>query len=205
MPTVQKRSPQNKLRKVINPERNRPTGVDDPIRHAVTDALIPLLAEGNGLATACKLLPPELKVLPSVYISWLAADPQRIGARYSAARDIGYRLMADELLQIADDSSGDVVINEDGTVRQNSEFTSRSRLKVDTRKWILSKMLPKLYGDRVATTLENSDGTPLSVAVMTPDQLLALATKKLESPTMTNLISETKLQEYSDAEAKNVH
>ena len=201
MPTGQKRNPRDKYRKVINPDYNRPTGVGDPIRTAVTDALIPLLAEGLGLSPACKLLPPELRIQPSVYISWLTADPQGIGARYAAARDIAYRLMADDLLQIADDSSGDVTVGEDGTVRMNAEFTARSRLKVDTRKWILAKMLPKLYGDRVATTLENADGTPMTVAVMSPEQLLAMATKKLSGPTTTNLIS----QGDDDAETQSVH
>ena len=41
--------------------------------------------------------------------------------------------MADDIIDIADES-GD---------------PHRSRLRVDTRKWLLSKALPKIYGDRL--------------------------------------------------------
>ena len=41
--------------------------------------------------------------------------------------------MADDLVKIAD-GPGDA---------------NRNRLRVDTRKWLLSKALPKIYGDRL--------------------------------------------------------
>lgn len=80
-------------------------------------------------------------------IDWTQAHPE-FGEQYARARQIGYQLLADELIEIADDSSGDVVETEDGP-RPNSEFTARSRLRLDTRKWMLSKMLPKVYGDKL--------------------------------------------------------
>jgi hypothetical protein len=39
------------------------------------------------------------------------------------------------------------------------EHVQRSRLRVDARKWLLSKLLPKQYGDRVEVT--GKDGGPL--------------------------------------------
>jgi hypothetical protein len=39
-------------------------------------------------------------------------------------------------------------------------MVDRSRLMVDTRKWLLSKMFPKKYGDRVATELSGPDDGP---------------------------------------------
>lgn len=60
--------------------------------------------------------------------------------------------MADEIIEISDDSSGDVIVDDEGNTRTDAERVARSRLRVDTRKWMLSKMLPKIYGDKIETT-----------------------------------------------------
>jgi hypothetical protein len=60
--------------------------------------------------------------------------------------------MADELLDIADDSTNDYMdrVGKDGEVTRvlDQEAMARSRLRLDTRKWMLSKMLPKVFGDK---------------------------------------------------------
>ena len=58
--------------------------------------------------------------------------------------------MVEELFNIVDDDSGDVLfIKEDGTKVINKEFVARSRLKFDARRWSISKVLPKIYGDKL--------------------------------------------------------
>lgn len=85
-------------------------------------------------------------------------------AQYATAREIGYQSMADEIIEIADDSSFDVIKGDEETAdRVNAEFVARSRLKVDTRKWLLSKALPKVYGDKVALTGGSEGDAPLTV------------------------------------------
>lgn len=56
---------------------------------------------------------------------------------YARAREAGYRLMAEEIVAIADSASIDT-----GAV-------ARDRLRVDARKWVLAKMLPKEFGDKL--------------------------------------------------------
>ena len=60
----------------------------------------------------------------------------------------------DELNEIADDGRNDwmTVTRRDGSEIEvaNNEVLQRSRLRVDTRKWIMSKILPKRYGDKLA-------------------------------------------------------
>jgi hypothetical protein len=55
--------------------------------------------------------------------------------------------MADELLEIADDATNDFVErqNKDGHTSKvfDAEHVQRSRLRVEARKWLLSKALPK--------------------------------------------------------------
>jgi hypothetical protein len=49
----------------------------------------------------------------------------------------------------ADDSSADWIESEGGGKVLNSVHVNRARLMIDTRKWLLSKMLPKIYGDHL--------------------------------------------------------
>jgi hypothetical protein len=70
--------------------------------------------------------------------------------QYARAREIGYALMADDLLEIADDGRNDKFSDDDGHVMVDHDVIARSRLRVDTRKWLLSKCLPKIYGDKLA-------------------------------------------------------
>ena len=103
-------------------------------------------------------MPPE-----STVRKWALEDRDGFSAQYATAREIGYQSMADELLDIADDSSGDVQSDEDGNKKFNGEFASRSRLRVDTRKWLLSKALPKVYGDKITQAVENGEDGPFEV------------------------------------------
>ena len=60
--------------------------------------------------------------------------------------------MADEMLEIADDGSNDWMMGKDGSNQfyaANGEHIQCSRLRLDTRKWLLSKALPKIYGDKL--------------------------------------------------------
>jgi hypothetical protein len=76
----------------------------------------------------------------STVIGW-KHEKKEFYEQYARARESGYELMADALVEIADDKLGD---------------PARDRLRVDTRKWMLSKALPKIYGDRQTHEVELS-------------------------------------------------
>ena len=68
-------------------------------------------------------------------------------AFYAQAKLFQADLLAEECLDIADDASGDSRIDlETGEEVCNTEFIARSRLRIDTRKWLAAKLLPKQYG-----------------------------------------------------------
>ena len=69
--------------------------------------------------------------------------------QYARARQRQAEYWAEQIVDIADDSSADTITNERGTEVANSEWINRSRLRVDTRKWLMSKLLPKKYGDKI--------------------------------------------------------
>lgn len=166
MPTGQLRSAQGPDRKVISPTRLRPTLPDSPYRHDIAAFILPLLAQGKPLHRACRMATAAIGTIdPPQFMMWVYAD-QELAKVYSQSRDIGYRLLADELLDIADQSDEDTFVDEHGMVRMNSEVVQRSKLRVDTRKWILAKMLPKLYGERLLTEHTGADGGPIQVAAV---------------------------------------
>ena len=74
-------------------------------------------------------------------------------AKYTRARDGMYQAWAEEILEISDDSTTDYVmkVGRNGHEYEavDQEHIQRSRLRVDSRKWLLSKLLPKTYGDNV--------------------------------------------------------
>lgn len=112
------------------------------------------IAEGRSLRAVC-----EADNMPdkSTVFRWLAKD-QAFRDQYARAREAQADAMAEEILEIADDSSGDVTEDSQGNERANSEFVNRSRLRVDARKWLLSKMAPKKYGEKLA--IGGAEGLP---------------------------------------------
>jgi hypothetical protein len=79
------------------------------------------------------------------------------------ARQIGFTLIADEILEISDAAKGDFIEDENGGKTVDHEAIARARLRVDSRKWMLSKMLPKIYGDKVVNEVVGRDGGPVEV------------------------------------------
>jgi hypothetical protein len=124
------------------------------------------LAEGESLRAICASdnMPHE-----STVRSW-AIDPEHpISTHYRAAREIGYHKMAEEMLEISDDGSNDWMERNYGDDKPagwvaNGEHVSRSKLRVETRKWILSKALPKIYGDKITAEHTGPEGAPLEAS-----------------------------------------
>jgi len=129
-----------------------------------------LLAEGKSLRQVIK----ENASFPSrraVY-NWLQAN-EEFRAQYLSAREVQFDHLADELIEIADDGTGDWYENNEGKLVANKEHINRSRLRVDTRKWILSKLKPGQYGERTALDL---GGEIKHTSGVTGDQLAEVLT-----------------------------
>jgi len=69
------------------------------------------------------------------------------GEKYMLAKARQAMLFAEEIISISDDSRQDKVINAAGEEVPNTELIARSRLRVDTRKWYASKLVPKIFGN----------------------------------------------------------
>jgi len=85
-------------------------------------------------------------------LGWVDAN-EAFSVQYAQARMRGYQLLADEIIDISDDADGDIVDTEHGP-KVDAERVARSKLRVDSRKWMLAKMLPKVYGEKIEATHE---------------------------------------------------
>lgn len=110
---------------------------------------------------------------PSVVLDWKERHAE-FGEQYARARQIGYQLLADEILEISDDGANDTYVDEDGQLRTDQDVIARSKLRVDSRKWMLSKMLPKVYGEKLQTEHSGVLGVR-QVTDLTDDDLAAIA------------------------------
>jgi hypothetical protein len=111
----------------------------------VADSICSRIELGETLAKICddEGFPDRATVL-----RWCAKH-EDFRADYARARLIQAELMADELLAIADTAS--------------PEEYNVARLRVDTRKWLLSKMLPRVYGDAQLLKHADADGNVLKI------------------------------------------
>ena len=99
----------------------------------------------------------ELDVSIATVLNWLTPNNERyreeFEKQYTRAKEMQCEYLAEEILEIADDSSQDLKgVDEYGNRIEDKEFVNRSKVKIDARKWIASKLKPKKYGDKVDVT-----------------------------------------------------
>lgn len=81
--------------------------------------------------------------------------------QYVRAKEIGIEALAEDILDIADDGSNDWMgrFDKDGANvgwAFNGEAAKRSMIRIDARKWILSKLAPKRFGDKIQTEISGA-------------------------------------------------
>lgn len=89
----------------------------------------------------------EFGITATSIFKWLNNYPE-FADKYARAREMQAEFMAQSILDIADDSRSDTIITKKGDI-PNTEWINRSKLRVDSRKWLMSKLAPRKYGDKV--------------------------------------------------------
>lgn len=101
------------------------------------------IAEGETLRS----IAADIGVGLGTLSEWLALPEN--SEQYARAMDLRADRLAEDILSIADDGSNDTYMTENGPA-VNHDVIARSRLRVDARKWLASKMAPKKYGEKLA-------------------------------------------------------
>jgi len=139
---------------------NRETAKKSPGRPSnysqkVAQEICKRLGNGESLRRICTS--PGMPSKTSV-MRWLDVNLE-FREQYARAREMQAEHWAEEILEIADDSRNDF-IEKDGRPALNAENINRSRLRVDTRKWLMSKLLPKKFGDKITTAVVGDPENP---------------------------------------------
>lgn len=123
----------------------------------LADKVCEKIVLGYSMRTVCAF--DDMPGIATVF-RWLRTKPE-FQEMYARATQERTEAMAEDILDIADDGSNDLMTIQKGDMTyevENKEVTNRSRLRVDTRKWLMAKMKPKKYGDKLDLT---SDGKAL--------------------------------------------
>jgi hypothetical protein len=121
------------------------------------------------------------KITLTTFYSWLI-DDDSLKELYNYAREIRSDTLFEEIIVIADTTEEGIKIKETakGTEILKGDMTDHRKLRVDARKWVVSKMNPKKYGDKVEIDHSSKDGS------MSPN-LSNLSNEELEK--RLNLVS----------------
>lgn len=136
--------------------------VPKPYDEEIGNLICEIISTSNkSLATIIK----ENNNVPKMttIFKWLNEN-ETFAKNYAHAKDNQADFLAEEIIEIADDSSQDIErIDEYGNRIENKEFINRSRLRVDARKWIASKLKPKRYADKLELSGEIKGNSKIRV------------------------------------------
>ena len=135
----------------------RPSAYSDDIAALIIERL----AAGESLRAICTEdeMPSEALVR-----KWVIQDEAGFGAQYARARDVGLDVLADQCMEIADRQ------------HEGTGAVARDRLRFDARRWYLSKLAPKRYGEKVVLGHSTEPGKPVVVAhSVTPETMAELS------------------------------
>lgn len=131
--------------------KKQPMQTAKPSKEETIQMVLDGMRSGLSALKSCK----AAGVPQSTFNDWLNSDAA-LAAEYARARESLIEKMAEDLLAIADAPVGstDSGATDTGAVQ-------KQRLQVDARKWLLSKLAPKKYGDRM--TLAGDEDSPLTI------------------------------------------
>lgn len=134
-----------------------PSGRPTDYSEALSDKICAQLAAGDSMRTVAKS--DGMPAMATMF-RWLRDIPS-FREQYEKAKEEAADAFAEEILDIADDGTNDWMIrhgkDDQESWQLNGEHVQRSRLRIDSRKWIASKLKPKKYGEKIDHTTNGKD------------------------------------------------
>ena len=132
-------------------------------RAALIEKIFARIRQGASVRKACE----AEGIVESRFSTWMQEN-EELKNQYASAREAGWNRMAQDIIDISDEQSIEGKYNgEEVKLDLSAVAVARNRLRVDSRKWLLSKMLPKVYGDKVAVTGEGGGVIKSEVTILT--------------------------------------
>ena len=128
----------------------------------IFDDIVKQISEGKSLRQVLRQTD-----MPSsrTFFKWLKDDELKV-KQYARGCELRSDLIFDQILTISDATQDDIIINEEGKPVTNHNVIQRDRLRVDARKWALSKMNPKKYGDKQSIEMDVKDEKPFTFEII---------------------------------------
>lgn len=118
----------------------RPTIYSEELAEKICERI----AEGESVRSIA--LDGEMPNASTIH-RWVIQDEQGFCKQYEEAKQIGLEVRAEELEKIA----------------ETMEDLQRAKLVVDTKKWNMSKIAPKRFGDKSTLVSEDEDGKQVPI------------------------------------------
>lgn len=113
----------------------------------VGDDICMLIASGESVLKISER--PGMPAQSTIY-KWLS-EQNEFSEKYRRAREAQADYFADEMIGIADDCLPDAT------------EVAKAKLRIDARKWYVTKVAPRKYGDKVTTELTGKDGGAIQI------------------------------------------
>jgi len=139
-----------KPEKPAKPERDK---------DAICQAVLQGMRDGLSAFKACQ----AAGVPQSTFNLWVDSDA-KLAESYAHAREDLIERIANEVMELSDSD-----VPETGDGKRDWQAIQQRKLQVDSRKWLLSKLAPKKYGDRLE--LAGDKENPLQVQTIDASKL----------------------------------
>jgi hypothetical protein len=117
------------------------------------------IACGESIATICK--DADMPCVDTIF-QWLHKKKEDFSELYARARESQTEKYLEEIIEISDDNSRDEIEIEDDNGNKRTivdhDVINRARLRVDARKWAMSKLAPKKYGEKMQQEISVGEG-----------------------------------------------
>jgi hypothetical protein len=125
----------------------------------LADEICRRISEGESLRSICR--DPDIPVSEGAVRAWSREDRDGFAVRFRIARDLQLDGWSDLIVDLAD--------------RQDLDPRDRA-IRIDTRKWLMSKLAPKRYGERLLHASDPDNPIQVlhrnvSLEVLSPAQL----------------------------------
>lgn len=109
----------------------------------------------DGIATSKRglaqvIADADLPISPALFYKWLIQN-EELREKYTRAKEDQTQILEDEILQIADTPVlGEVITDKGDKVEiRRGDMIEHRKLQIESRKWLMGKLRPRKYGDKI--------------------------------------------------------
>lgn len=115
-------------------------------------------SKGQGLNKAAK----KHGLNPNTFFNMVEKDASLL-KQYTRALELKADVIAERITRNSHNRANDFYTDSEGNLKPNPVAVQRDRLMLDADKWLLSKIAPKKYGDKLTLDGEVKTGAPLTI------------------------------------------